>query len=110
MAEGTRWVDVTEGRDVTNPDTGKTYSHTLNRNEHKKGEKEPDYRGTLHLVFGEELLEIIKANEGKLKCNLSGWKRDGSNGPFVSLQLQHPIDPPVSEEAATESADDGDPF
>jgi len=103
MAEGTRWVDVTEGKDATNPKTGKKYSHVLNRNTDKKSDKEPDYRGVLHLAFSEELLGIISSNEGKLKCNLSGWKRDGEYGPFVSLQLQHPIDAPVEEGAEEEN-------
>ena len=97
MAEGTRWVDVTEGKDAINPKTNKKYSHVLNKNSDKKSDKEPDYRGVLHLAFSSELLEVINANEGKLKCNLSGWKRDGEYGPFVSLQLQHPIDAPVAE-------------
>ena len=105
MAEKTRWVDVTEGRDAINPKTEKSYSHTLNRNEKKQTDKEPDYRGMLHLVFSPELLSIINDNEGKLSCNLSGWQRDGKNGKFLSLQLQHAID---SEEAPEGEADTGD--
>ena len=90
--DNTRWVDVTEGRESNNPKTGKPYSHTLNRNENKKTEREPDYRGMLHLVFSPELLEIITSNDNKLSCNLSGWQRDGKNGKFLSLLLQHAID------------------
>jgi len=108
MAEGTRWVDVTEGKDAINPKTNKKYSHVLNRNTEKKNDKEPDYRGVLHLAFSSELLGVINANEGKLKCNLSGWKRDGEYGPFLSLQLQHPIDAPVAEGAEGEG--EADPF
>jgi hypothetical protein len=92
MPEGTRWVDVTEGRDETNPKTDKPYSHTLNKNEKKQGDKEPDYRGMLHLRLTAELMEIITNNDGKLSCNLSAWRRDGKNGPFLSMQLQHAID------------------
>ena len=103
MAEGTRWVDVTEGKDAINPKTSKKYSHVLNKNTEKKNDKEPDYRGKLHLNFSEELLKIIADNDGRLSTNLSGWKRDGEFGPFVSLQLQHPIDPPVEEGAEEEN-------
>jgi hypothetical protein len=95
-----RWVDVSEGRDSINPKTGRTYSHTLNRNEKKQSDKEPDYRGMLHLHFSEEVLNIIKHNNGKLSCNLSGWQRDGINGKFLSLQLQHAIEVPEEEEGA----------
>ena len=42
MPEGTRWVDVTEGRDETNPKTQKPYSHTLNKQEKKQAEQESD--------------------------------------------------------------------
>ena len=106
MAEGTRWVDVTEGRDSTNPRTNKPYSHTLNKNEDKKSDKEPDFRGMLHLAFSDELLGIINENKGKLSTNLSAWRRDGTNGPFLSMQLQHPIDSVPAEGAS----DGGDPF
>ena len=98
----TRWVDITEGRESINPKTEKSYSHTLNRNEKKKNEKEPDYRGMLHLIFGEETLATIKENNGKLSCNLSGWQRDGANGKFLSLQLQHAIDSVPVEGESTE--------
>jgi len=104
MPEGTRWLDVTEPLkkadetgnkiDNINPVTGKPYSSTLNRNENKKHEKEPDYRGPVHICLSDELMEIAKANGGKLKCSLSGWERDGINGKFMSLQLQHAVDAP----------------
>jgi len=104
MAEGTRWLDISEPlkktdetgnrQDNINPVTSKPYSSTLNRNENKRTEKEPDYRGPLHLAFSDEVLEIIKTNGGKLKCSLSGWERDGVNGKFMSLQVQHAVDAP----------------
>ena len=93
-----KWVDVSEGRDSINPKTGRTYSHTLNRNENKKSDKEPDYRGMIHINLSEEVSNIIKHNGGKLSCNLSGWQRDGVNGKFLSLQLQHAIEAPEAEE------------
>jgi len=111
MAENsTKWVDITEGRDSINPRTGKSYSHTLNRNETKKNEKEPDYRGMLHLVFSKELMTIISDNEGKLSCNLSGWQRDGTNGKFLSLQLQHAIDSAPAEGEAAKVVEGGAPM
>ena len=99
----TRWVDITEGRESINPKTEKSYSHTLNRNEKQKNEKEPDYRGMLHLTFGKEILATIKENNGKLSGTLSGWQRDGANGKFLSLQLQHAIDSVPVEGESTES-------
>ena len=105
----TNWLTITEpmkidGQDNLNPVTNKPYSSTLNRNEVKKHEKSPDYSGPLHLQFSDEILEIIKNNGGKLKCSLSGWERDGVNGKFMSLQVQHAV---KSEEpvAATEQVE-----
>ena len=107
MAENsTRWVDITEPRDSINPKTEKSYSHTLNRNESKKNEREPDYRGMLHLVFSPEVLEIIQSNGNKLSCNLSGWQRDGKNGKFLSLQLQHAIEVESSGDAGGGAAEE----
>jgi len=113
MAEGTRWLDVSEPlkivdengnkQDNINPVTKKQYSSTLNRNENKNKDSEPDYRGPVHLYFSEEMLAIISRNNGKLKCNLSGWDRDGTNGKFMSLQLQHPVDAPEPVAAGEQS-------
>tara|TARA_R100001443_G_scaffold101520_1_gene109374 strand:- start:110 stop:448 length:339 start_codon:yes stop_codon:yes gene_type:complete len=106
----TKWLTLTEpakkedGQENINPKTSKVYSHTLNKNENKKNEKEPDYRGACHLVFSEEVQSIIKDNGGKLFCKIGGWGRDGANGKFISLQLQHPVESeqPVAESEQSE--------
>jgi len=93
----TRWLEITEpykidGQENINPKTNKPYSSTLNRNEDRKNDKEPDFRGAAHLRFDEEILSIIAENEGKLFCKIGGWEKDGANGKFLSLQLQHPVE------------------
>jgi hypothetical protein len=62
----------------------------LNKSQRDKG---PEYYGSLEI--DEELFEYLKfkiegEGETRPRLELSGWKKDGNQGPFISLKPQIP--------------------
>ena len=51
---------------------------SISTNKFKKQESHPDFKGS------------ITINE--IKYDLAGWKKQGDNGPYISLQAQLPRD------------------
>jgi len=64
--------------------TNRDMSGILFRNEEKRGENSPDYGGTC-MVNG-------------IEYRVSGWRKDGKKGPFVSLAFR-----PMREEQKPQS-------
>lgn len=55
---------------------------TLFKNQYKEKETQPDFNGTIVLQDGTEK-------------QIAGWRKEGANGPFISLSIS---DPYVKEE------------
>jgi hypothetical protein len=74
-------------------------SGLLFQNDRKKEKNHPDYKGEIDV-------------DGK-KYWLSGWKKQGAKGPFLSLSIK-PKDASAARTSAPRSrepgSDDGDPF
>ena len=71
----------------------------LFKNEYKKAEKHPDYRGTVKV-------------EGK-KLEIAAWVKKGKKGSFMSLVFQEPYVKPdayVTEEPQDDFEDEDIPF
>lgn len=68
--------------------TPKDNSGALFQNDKKGVESRPDYRGDA--MYNGELIEI------------SGWKKEGKNGTFLSLSLKPKGSTPVREERKPE--------
>ena len=62
------------------------YSNTgvLWTNNYKKHDKAPDFKGDLTLDRS-LVKQLLSDSEDEVKIKISGWKRDGRNGPFISL-------------------------
>ena len=62
------------------------YSNTgvLWTNNYKKHDKAPDFKGDLTLERS-LVKQLLSESEDDVKIRISGWNRDGKNGPFISL-------------------------
>ncbi len=65
-------------------------------NKKKANPKAPDYTGNLEISA--EFLEVIRASmvNGMAKMDLSGWRREGAQGTFLSLSVRPPFKPAAS--------------
>ena len=62
------------------------YSNTgvLWTNNYKKNDRQPDFKGDLTLERS-LVKQLLSESEDDVKIRISGWNRDGKNGPFISL-------------------------
>lgn len=72
-----------------------TNTFTLGKNQRKESDKQPDYVGKIQL-------------EGGKTMRLAAWKREGSNGPFLSGKLSEFQDDKQQPAQSTQPADDFD--
>ena len=77
----------------------KPNSGTLFKNDYKKAENHPDYKGTFYDQHG-------------AKWDLAAWIKEGQNGKFMSLKVSEPYkkDEPKRAEPQNLQLDDSDPI
>ena len=70
----------------------------LFKNDKKGGDNHPDYRGDFKLT--KELLDDLCAafDRGADKVQLAGWKKEGRNGPYLSLAVSPPYEKPQEQQ------------
>lgn len=78
-------------------DTSNQASGVLFTNTKKTNTKAPDYSGNIEISA--DFLRVIQANmvNGVCKLDLAGWRREGRNGTFLSLNAK----PPFSKDGNT---------
>ncbi len=94
--KNTRWVEVASG--------------TLERNERKERDGQPDYKGKLLLSTTDEFLKEISKGGDDIKVYISGWQKEGSKDgkdyKFVSLSVSYPFDGDSKSEQKVVGAQD----
>ena len=77
----------------------KPNSGTLFKNDYKKAENHPDYKGTFYDQHG-------------AKWDLAAWIKEGQKGKFMSLKVSEPYvkDEPKRPEPQNLQLDDSDPI
>ena len=81
-------------------------SGILNTTKEKKNDKSPDVWGSITL--SDDLIQHIVDNQraGDVVISLSGWKKTGANGNFVSLKASVPMGQPAVRAPTTQKEKD----
>lgn len=86
-------------------------SGALFREEEKRSDKAPDWKGYVEL--DKDMLKVLIefAKTGKpIKLELGGWIKEGRKGEFVSLKASKPYEKPAGAPSRGRDLDDDIPF
>lgn len=80
----------------------KSFCNIFNNNR-KANPKAPDFQGSLDMdrEFLETMLTKLDSN-GEIRCEFSGWNKEGRNGTYI----QGKINPPYTGPRRSKSRDD----
>lgn len=77
----------------------------------EEGTKQPDYNGNIEVT--KEWLDAQLAELGtkeSLKINISGWKKESRNGPYISMSVNAPFKKGQTTQSRRPPSNEDDPF